>query len=69
MASLDSKFKINFCDISENHQLRFECEKDPEGEFLDTKVSLNKQVLCWISWSDVDGFKKELKAVINKYKI
>jgi hypothetical protein len=35
----------------------------------DTKVSINGQLLCWVTWKEKDNFLNELKDVINKYRI
>lgn len=50
------------------HNLEFDCEPC-EGEFLDTRVTIDGQPLCWITWKDVDNFANEINDVINKYAI
>lgn len=64
-----SKNKYDHIDLANNITLRFKCEQDSEGEFLDTEVKINGNLLCFITWADVEKFKKEIKSVIDKYKI
>lgn len=41
-----------------------------EGKtFLDTKVEINGELLCHISYPEKDFFMKELQDVISKYRI
>lgn len=35
----------------------------------DTKINVNGENLIWISASDIDKFKEELSAVLDKYRI
>lgn len=39
------------------------------GETLDTKVSIDGTLLCWINWDDKTDFLSRINEVINKYKI
>jgi len=36
---------------------------------LDTRVSINGDTLCFITWNDRENFVKELNEVIEKYRI
>jgi len=47
----------------------FKGEKYPNNPILDTKVYLNEQQLCWISWPQRDEFLKELNDTIEKFRI
>ena len=42
----------------------FECQDD-----LDTRVSIGGITLCWITYSDIDNFVKELQNVIDNHRI
>lgn len=46
----------------------FVCE-ECEGQYLDTKVLLNDQYLCWCTFSEADKFADELFAIIDNYRI
>lgn len=64
--------EIDYVDLADNITLRFFRLKDSRGKYLDnepTVVKINGNVLCYIAWKDFELFKKELKAVINKYRI
>jgi hypothetical protein len=39
------------------------------GEYLDTKVVINDQLLCVIAGNTINEFQKELELLINKYRI
>lgn len=39
------------------------------GQYLDTKVILNDQLLCVIAGCDLLKFHNELKELVNKYRI
>ena len=54
--------------IIDNNTLRFSCE-ECEGEFLDTKVTINGTLLCWITFSELDQFVTEFSTIIGKYRI
>ena len=40
-----------------------------QGEYMDTKVVLNDQLLCVIAGCDVLKFHNELKELVTKYRI
>lgn len=48
--------------------LRFEAESC-QGEYLDTKVFLNGNFLCWITFADVEAFSDEIGATVSKFRI
>jgi len=60
-----TKTLIKSCD---NNTLKFECE-GIEGEYLDTQVFFNGELLCWCSFPEAEQFAEELFAVISKYRI
>jgi hypothetical protein len=49
--------------------VKFEGEQYSGHPVLDTKVSINGEVICWITWNDRDSFMNELQSVISKYYI
>ena len=48
--------------------LLFTCTNEGGG-LLDTKVEINDEPLCWITYSEIDKFTEELEDVVNKYRI
>lgn len=38
-------------------------------EILDTKVSINGEMLCWITWKDKEDFTKKLNDIIGEHRI
>jgi hypothetical protein len=40
-----------------------------EGQYLDTKVIINDQLLCVIAGNTINEFHEELKTLIDKYRI
>jgi len=46
----------------------FECEPC-DGKYLDTKATINGELLCWISWPEIDNMILELNIVFSKYRI
>ena len=40
-----------------------------EGEYLDATVKINGNLLCWISWTTIDPFIKDIDEVIEKHRI
>jgi len=46
----------------------FECEPC-EGEYLDTRVIINGERVCWITFTDIDKFCREFEGVFAKYRI
>ena len=54
--------------IIDNNTLFFEYELC-DGEYLDTKVTLNGSLLCWISFPDLEAFVDEFAEFMSKYRI
>ncbi len=54
--------------INDNLKLDIRC-RDEGGEYLDTRIQINGDTLCWVSYPELDDFVKELQAVISKYRI
>lgn len=61
--------KIKESGIIGDLNLKFEGDKFSGQPILDTKVTINDETLCWISWPDKSKFEKELNEVISKYRI
>lgn len=40
-----------------------------DGKTLDTEVTINGMLLCYISWPEKENFLKDLKEVVDKYII
>jgi hypothetical protein len=55
--------------IIDNNTFQFYCEKDAEGEYLDTKVMLNGILFCWITFVYIDKFMQDFSDFISKYRI
>ena len=55
--------------IIDKNTFCFTCESDEEGEYMDTKVTLNGILFCWITFSDLEGFMKDFSNFISKYRI
>lgn len=48
----------------------FEGEKwKGTSEILDTKVSINGEMLCWIIWKDREEFTRKLNSIIEEHRI
>lgn len=43
--------------------------KGDKHGILDTKVSINEKMLCWIIWKDRDEFLRKINNVIDEYRI
>jgi hypothetical protein len=54
--------------IIDNNTFCFTSESD-DGEFLDTRVTLNGIDFCWITFSDLEDFMKDFSNFISKYRI
>jgi len=52
-----------------NLPIEFEGEQFKGSEILDTRVKLNGETLCWITWVNKDIFLRELSRTISKYEI
>jgi len=40
-----------------------------EKEILDTKVTINGECLCWVTWNQKEEFLKKLQDTIEEYRI
>jgi hypothetical protein len=54
--------------ILDNNTLCFTCEQC-EGEYLDTKVTINGTFFCWITFSDLENFMKDFSIFMANYRI
>lgn len=50
-------------------EITFTGEKYPGDPILDTKVEINGEQLCWITWNDKENFFSELESTVEKYRI
>lgn len=50
-------------------EMILEGEQFPGSSILDTKVTINGETLCWISWPEKDEFQKKLNDLIHQYSI
>jgi hypothetical protein len=51
-----------------NLDFKFTCEPC-EGQYLDTKVTINGLYFCTISWPDLYDFIQEISLPVGKYAI
>ncbi len=49
--------------------IKFEGEQYSALPILDTKVSINGETLCWITWKDKDQFISKINNIIDEYQI
>ena len=54
--------------IIDNNTLCFTCEQC-EGEYLDTRVTINGTFFCWITFSDLENFMQDFSNFMSKYRI
>lgn len=54
--------------LSNDTHLHITC-KDEGAGYLDTRVDVIGENLCWISYPELEHFVAELQAVVNKYRI
>jgi hypothetical protein len=52
-----------------NNFLEFDCDDFDNGQWLDTKVYFNGELLCVITGNTIDNFIEDFQNLINKYKI
>ncbi len=51
-----------------NMTLVFTCE-ECEGQYLDTKVTINGETLCWVSFPEIDTFVEKLDNTMSDHRI
>lgn len=49
--------------------LKFTGEQYSGNPILDTKVELNGETLCWITWEERKEFARKLDDVLSEYRI
>ena len=54
--------------ILDNNTLCFTCEQC-EGEYLDTRVTINGTFFCCITFSDLEDFMRDFKIFMANYRI
>lgn len=54
--------------IIDNNTFFFECEQC-EGQYLDTRVSINNTFFCCISFPDMEQFLKDFSDFMAKHRI
>ena len=60
--------KITATTIIDNNRFVFTAE-ETEGVYLDTMVTLNGMLFCWITFSEHENFIRDFSSFIGKYRI